>query len=91
MRRAAKVDANQAEIVAALLKIGAKPIYIKEPCDLLVGFRGANILMEIKNPEGKDEITKAQAEFLATWPGQVHIVRTPSEAIVAVLGKDVMA
>lgn len=91
MRRAAKTDGNQQAIVEALIKIGAKPYYIKEPVDLLVHFLGANILMEIKNPDGKDEITKKQAEFIATWPGQVFIVRTPNEAIIAVLGKDLMA
>jgi hypothetical protein len=81
MRRAAKVDANQAAIVAALRQIGARAVYIKEPVDLLVGFRGVNYLLEVKNADGKDEITRAQAAFMATWPAPVHIVKTPREAI----------
>ena len=91
MRRAAKTDATQAPIVAALRLIGAKVYYIKEPVDLLVGFRKRNILMEVKNGDGKDALTKAQVEFIATWPGELHVVRNVNEALVAVLGKDAMA
>jgi hypothetical protein len=86
MRRAAKPDANQHALVEALKKIGAKCFYIKEPVDLLVGYRGRNLLLEVKNREGKNRITKAQAEFLATWPGDVQVVWSVEEAISAVVG-----
>lgn len=91
MRRAARVDANQAAVRAALEKVGAKVKYIKEPLDLLVGFRKRNVLMEVKNRDGRDELTKAQVEFLATWPGEAYVVHTPQDALTALLGKDVMA
>jgi hypothetical protein len=81
VRRAAKVDDNQALIVKALRAIGAKCYYIMKPVDLIVGYRSRNFLMEIKNRNGKDALTKEQAEFLAGWPGEVHIVYTPEEAI----------
>lgn len=90
MRRAAKVDANQAEIVQALRAVGALPVYIKEPCDLVVGYRGKNFLLEVKNRDGKDELTKAQVEFIATWPGQFEVVRTPDEALRVVIGEEAM-
>ena len=48
MRRAARVDANQAEIVAALRQAGASVWIIGIPVDLLVGFRGMTIAVEIK-------------------------------------------
>ena len=53
MRRwASKVDANQGEIMAALQKVGAHPVSLHEVgrgvCDLMVMFRGAVHLFEIK-------------------------------------------
>lgn len=90
MRRAAKVDATQAAIVDALRRVGAAVVYIKEPLDLLVGYRGKNVLMEVKNRDGKDELTKAQIEFIATWPGEVHIVYSPFEAVQAIVGAEAL-
>ncbi len=84
MRRAARTDNNQHELVEALKKIGARSYYIKEPVDLVVGFRGRSILLEVKRP-GK-VLTKAQEEFIAAWPGEVHVCRTIDEAIAAVIG-----
>ena len=90
MRTAARIDANQPAIVKALEAIGAKVVYIKKPLDLLVGFRKRNILLEVKNKEGFDRETKDQVAFIATWPGELHIVYTPEEAVAAVIGKEAM-
>ena len=53
MRRAAAVDANQSEIVAALRKAGVTvtPLHqVGGGCpDLLCGFRGVNTLLEVKD------------------------------------------
>lgn len=86
MRRAAKTDHTQAAIVDALRKIGVSVEYIKKPVDLLVCHWGVTSLMEIKNRDGKDRLTKDQVEFIARWPGVVHVVYTPEEAIRALLG-----
>ena len=55
MRRAARADSNQAEIVDALRKVGAsvQPIHTVGGGvpDLLVGFRGQNYLFEVKDGE----------------------------------------
>lgn len=91
MRRAAKVDATQAAIVDALRRCGVAVECIGMPLDLLCCHRGRTLLLECKNADGKDQITKGQAEFLSKWPGEVYIVRTPDEAIRAVLGAEVMA
>lgn len=52
-RRAAKVDANQAEIVKALRKVGAfvQPLHATgDGCpDLLIGHAGKTVLMEVKD------------------------------------------
>lgn len=91
MRYASKVDANQAAIIKALERCSVSVEVIGKPVDLLLCHRGETMLMEIKNPDGRDQLTKDQVEFIASWPGKVHVVRSEAEAIEAVLGKTVMA
>lgn len=86
MRRAAKVDANQADIIEALRSIGVQVEVIGQPLDLLICHRSETSLMEIKNPDGKDALTKAQVEFIARWPGKIFIVRSRDDALEQVLG-----
>jgi len=85
LRHAAKTDDNQAEIVKALRSVGVSVEYIKLPVDLIICHRGQTSLMEIKTPEGR--LTKDQVEFIARWPGKIHIVKSPQEAINAVIGE----
>ena len=88
MRLKARTDANQIEVVKALRKIGAAVYVIGLPVDLLVWHRGVLHLVEVKVEGGT--YTKQQEKFLAEWPGEVHTVRTPSEAVAAVVGKEAM-
>lgn len=71
MRRAAKIDANQLAIVAALRKCGAKVLSLaavgKGCPDLLVLHRGRYQLLEVKNLKGKNHMYPAQEEFHADW------------------------
>ena len=93
MRRAAKVDRNQAEIVAALRGLGAtvQPLHsVGQGCpDLLCGFRGRNILIEVKDgelpPSGR-KLTPDQIEWHGGWKGQVTIVEDADAAIAVVMG-----
>lgn len=90
MRRAARTDDNQRELVEALKKIGAKCYFIGKPVDLLVGFRGKNLLLEVKRPDKRgwdSAITKEQKDFIETWPGEVSVCYSIEEAINAVVGK----
>lgn len=89
--RAKKVDANQAEIVKALKFAGVQVEVIGKPVDLMVCCRGETSLVEVKNPDGKDQLTKDQVEFIGRWPGKVHIVRSAAEALRAVLGEKAFA
>lgn len=92
MRRAAKVDDNQREIVAALRRAGATVrdlSRVGEGCpDLLVGFRGRNWLVEVKRPKATGQragrTTPAQDEFLAGWRGHAVVVWTVEEALQAI-------
>ena len=80
-RLAARVDANQAEIVSALKQIvGSDNVFnLKEPVDLMVAYGGRNILMEVKGEKGK--LTPKQDIFFNNWQGQVDIVRNVQDAI----------
>mgnify|MGYP001609606046 CR=1 FL=1 len=88
MRNDARTDSNQAEICKALRDIGVSVEYLKLPLDLLICHKGETALMEIKTDKGR--LTKDQIAFIARWPGKVHIVRSPEEAIEAVLGRELL-
>jgi len=80
-------DENEKEIITALESIGCTVYPMDQPCDLLVGRGGKNILIEIKNPskpKGDRKKTDAQREFFASWKGQVRIVETVDEAIALI-------
>lgn len=88
LRTAARVDANQAKIVAAMRAIGACVLHLhqlKNCCDLLVGYRGRTHLMEIKDPaqpESKRQLTPGEAKFRDEWRGTpYHVVETVDQAI----------
>ena len=91
MRRAAKVDRNQSEIVAALRQAGAtvEPLHtVGKGCpDLLVGFRGANYLLEVKDGQAspsRRQLNETQVDWHATWRGRVCKVDSIKQAYAAV-------
>lgn len=92
MRRAAKVDRNQPEIVAALRKVGADVFSLAAVGDgipdLLVGFRGVTVLMEVKDgskPPSARQLTPDQIEWHAAWRGgRCVVVSSVSEALAAI-------
>lgn len=51
MRYARRVDGNQAEIVAALRKAGAKVKVVHQPYDLQVWIGDRTMYIEVKNPK----------------------------------------
>lgn len=88
MRRAARVDANQDQIVSALRAAGATVQSLSQighGCpDVLASFRGQNHLFEIKNPKGKDKVNDEQKKWHIAWCAPVHVVRSPEEALQAI-------
>lgn len=83
-RFAARRDANEPEIVAALERCGVQVWRLNEPCDLLTLFRGRWLPMEIKTRTGRTQrAQERQAEFLAS--SGCPVVRSPQEAIEAVI------
>jgi hypothetical protein len=88
MRRAARVDANQTEIVQALRGVGATVAITSMVGqgypDLTVGYHGRNYLLEIKDgskPPSKRRLTPDEQEFHDTWRGTVFIVNSVDEAL----------
>ena len=84
MRRAAKRDYAESDIVTALEEAGAIVTRISQSGlpDLLVLFHGVFLLLECKSGRGK--LTKAQKIFnAANCKGPLAVVRTPAEAVGA--------
>ena len=83
-RYAAKVDANHAEIVAALRTAG---FYVCDTSRLGNGFpdllcvnkQGLVVLLEVKTDGGT--LTNKEREFHDSYPGLLYIVRSAEEAI----------
>lgn len=91
MRRAAKVDENQPEIVKALRGVGATVQVLSavgKGCpDLLVGWQGLNVLLEVKWPLGSPsqrKLTEAQVDWHRDWRGRVRVVHSVDEALTAI-------
>ena len=85
VRRAAKVDANQARIVAALRQTGVEVMSLAavgNGCPDLICCRGGNLTMlEIKH-EKRGRLTPHQKSFHQRWP--VAVVTNELEALRAV-------
>jgi len=89
MRRAARKDANQAEIVETLRACGASVHILdeKDLPDLLVGYRGCTILMECKDGSRKPSerrLRPGQQRFFDEWRGGRAVkVETLEDALAA--------
>ena len=85
MRYAARVDANQTQIVSALRAAGAYVWIIGLPVDLLVGYRGHTFLVEIKT-NAKKRFTGLQADFFDNWSGSTLCRIDSPEAALRMIG-----
>lgn len=92
MRRAARRDAGEQDIIKAMREAGAfvKVINDEGTFDLLVGYTGTSgrfytLLLEIKDgtkPPSARRLTDAEQKFHDTWPGDnLYIVNSVEEAL----------
>jgi Holliday junction resolvase len=88
MRRAARIDEAHTEIVAGLRKMGCSVLSLHavgDGCpDILCGFRGVNLLLELKDGSkspSRRELTPDELEFLVHWRGTAVVVKTLEEAL----------
>jgi hypothetical protein len=81
-RRAAKRDANERAIIDALVAMGAvvQQLSAKGVPDLLVSWKGYNLLMEVKMPKAK--LTEDEKEWHSKWNGQVDVVYSIDDALI---------
>lgn len=91
MRKKARVDANQNEIVETLRAVGATVLHLHqlgEGCpDICVGYRGENFLLELKDgskPPSRRRLTDDEHEWHETWRGQVDTVADPVDALLVI-------
>jgi len=91
--RAAKVDANHGEIVETLRALGASVqslATVGDGCpDILVGWRGRNTVLEIKDgdkPPSARKLTPREQRWSDEWKGQVMTVMNVMDAVVLVFG-----
>lgn len=81
MRRAARIDANQGEIVDAARGVGAT-VWITSALgnggpDLVIGRRGTNFCVEVKDGSkspSKRVLTPDEAAFCRDWQGQYSVI-----------------
>lgn len=88
MRQAARIDANQPEIVQALRDVGASVAVMSMVGngfpDIVVGYRGQNYLIEIKDgakTPSQRKLTPDEQKFHDLWRGTAHIANSIDEAL----------
>jgi Holliday junction resolvase len=91
MRYANRIDANQNQIVDAMRKVGAVVRIISQGDgipDLLVGYKGFTILMEVKDggkvPSAR-KLTEAEQKFFDDWEGGLCVVVNSVEEALEIL------
>lgn len=89
MRRAHRIDANQKTIIEAMRVAGATVHSLAGLAnglpDLLVGYKGNTILMEVKDGDkspSRQKLTSYQVTFLSNWTGgPVAVVKDVESAL----------
>lgn len=90
MRRC-KSDDNQARVVADLRAVGASVLVVSQfgiGFDLIVGFRGRNFLLEVKDgskPKSARKLTTHEKDFASGWNGSVVVADNQDDAIRYIL------
>jgi hypothetical protein len=89
MRRAARVDANQPEIVSQLRDVPGVTVFPTHQLgsgfpDICVGYQDVNYFFEIKDgnkPPSKRRLTADEEKFHERWKGQVDTVLTVEDCL----------
>lgn len=91
MRRSGKRDHNHSAIVQAFRAMGASVLdlgSVGSGCpDILIGWRGKNFLVEIKDGDkvlSKQKLTPQQGPWISKWAGQVIVANSIEDAMTKV-------
>lgn len=92
MRARGRTDVNQQAVVRAMRQAGITVQLLSSVgngCpDILCGFRGVNVLVEVKNgarAASKQALTADETAWHETWSGQVCVANSPEEAVLRVI------
>jgi len=86
-RRAAKVDANQPEIVKTFRDLGWYVLIIsqlKNCCDIMVSKNGRTIAVEIKDgnkPPSQQKLSEGELKFKSQWLGEYALINCVQDVI----------
>ncbi len=88
-----RTDLNQQEIIDILRSKGCSVRDLSQlgkGCpDLLVGYKGRNYLVEIKNAANRaPRLTPAEEEFIRGWKGQVAVITNIEDTIAVIYDTD---
>jgi hypothetical protein len=94
VRRAGRIDSNQPAVVAYLRGLGMS-VCILSPMgkgipDLLIGWRGLNVLLELKDgskPPSAQALTGDERDWHAKWAGQLATVNCAEDAARVVIAE----
>lgn len=88
MRRIARIDRNQTDIVKLFKAAGYSVQSLAQlgngVPDLLLGRNGVNHLVEIKDgekPASRQQLTADQSEWTWRWKGKVRLITSKEDAI----------
>ena len=84
-----RTDRNHAEIINALRKIPNLSVFSTHEVgkgfpDIVIGYKGINYLIEIKDgnkPPSARKLTDAELQFHSNWKGQIKIVNNFDELL----------
>lgn len=88
-----RTDRNHAEIINALRKIPNLSVFSTHEVgkgfpDIVIGYKGVNYLIEIKDgnkPPSARKLTDAELQFHSNWKGQIKIVNNLDEVLKLLL------
>lgn len=86
-RRAARIDANQNEVVSCFRKIGWYVLIIsqlKNCCDIIVSKNGRTIAVEIKDgskPPSQQKLSKGELKFKDEWQGEYALITSIDDVV----------
>ena len=91
-RRAAKVDANQKEIVKTFRDLGWAVLIVsqlKNCCDIVVSRNGRTVAVEIKDgskvPSAR-KLTEGELKFKDSWQGEYALIESVDDVMNLVCG-----
>lgn len=91
MRKKARVDANQKEIVTELRKLDVSVLHThqlgKGAPDLILGYRNDNFLIELKDgskTKSQQKLTPDEIEFQNKWQGNYAVCNSLEQVLTVI-------